>query len=411
MLRLQQFERLMKTLEAQRAANLEKVSDKTLGTLVKSLFESYAVPDGFERELLPEDKVPTDRISMAISYRMTMAPERLAEVRAQIEELVVMRNELVHHFIERFDLWSDLGCEAALRHLEHCYQRIDHHHNELVGWAKTMDEARAYMAAFAETDAFHDMVVNGIRRRHNGPWPLKSLRGEAKTFEYRLSMEPVRRPDAPIPLQKASWYSRTEAHRFFSSGQNFNPLPTSPDYKARFDELLAGYGSNEADELAADLEALVAEVPDATERDALVKARIGQGKFRAGVVASWRKGETCALTGLAVPEMLIASHIKPWRESSNAERLARLRRTADAFVTQVVDAQVLDASGLADALPCRQQLFQADIEHQVAGTRQLLQQRQNVAAHGELARATLTWKVSSDWAISGVRPQYCSDSV
>lgn len=125
MLRLQQYERLMKTLlahhelagpadtlEAQRAANLEKVSDKTLGTLVKSLFDSYAVPDGFERELLPEDKVPTDRISMAISYRMTMAPERLAHVRAQIEELVVMRNELVHHFIERFDLWSDPGCEA-----------------------------------------------------------------------------------------------------------------------------------------------------------------------------------------------------------------------------------------------------------------------------------------------------------
>lgn len=150
MLRLQQYERLMRlmktllahhelagpadTLEAQRAANLEKVSDKTLGTLVKSLFESYAVPDGFERELLPENKVPTDRISMAIGYRMTMAPERLAEVRAQIEELVAMRNELVHHFIERFDLWSDPGCEAALRHLEHCYQRIDHHHNELVGW-------------------------------------------------------------------------------------------------------------------------------------------------------------------------------------------------------------------------------------------------------------------------------------
>jgi hypothetical protein len=83
-------------LEAQRAANLEKVSDKTLGTLVKSLFERYMVPDGFERELLPEDKVPTDRISMAMSFRMTMAPERLAEVRAGVEELVAMRNELVH---------------------------------------------------------------------------------------------------------------------------------------------------------------------------------------------------------------------------------------------------------------------------------------------------------------------------
>lgn len=29
----------------------------------------------------------------------------------------------------------------------------------------------------------------------------------------------------------------------------------------------------------------------------------------------------CALTGLAAPEMLVGSHIKPWRESSNEERL------------------------------------------------------------------------------------------
>jgi len=164
MLRLQQYERLMKTLlahhelagpvdtlEAQRAANIEKVSDKTLGTLVKTLFESYAVPDGFERQLLPEQKVPNDRIAMSMSYRITMTPERLADVRAGIEELVLMRNELVHHFIERFDLWNDAGCEDALRHLESCYERIERHHAELLGWARSMDEARAHMAAFAQT--------------------------------------------------------------------------------------------------------------------------------------------------------------------------------------------------------------------------------------------------------------------
>lgn len=160
-----------------------------------------------------------------------------------------------------------------------------------------------------------------IRRRHIGPWPLKSLRGEIKNYEFRLSLEPVRRPDAPIFLGLASWYSREEAHRFFSSGQNFNPLPTDPDYKARFDELLAGFGSSEADELMVDLADLAREVPDETQRELMARARIGQGKFRADLVANWRKGEVCALTGLAVPEMLIASHIKPWRDSSNEERL------------------------------------------------------------------------------------------
>lgn len=160
-----------------------------------------------------------------------------------------------------------------------------------------------------------------IRRRHPGPWKLKNLQLEDKNFAYRLSMEPIRCPDAPIALSNASWYSREEAHRYFSSGQNFNPLPTDPDYKSRFDELLAGYGSTEADELIADLDQLEREVPDDTERDVLAKARIGQGRFRADLVATWRKGEVCALTGLAVPEMLIASHIKPWRDSTNAERL------------------------------------------------------------------------------------------
>lgn len=160
-----------------------------------------------------------------------------------------------------------------------------------------------------------------IRRRLTGPWPLKSLRGEVKNYQFRLSMEPVRRPDAPIFLGLASWYSREEAHRFFSCGQNFNPLPIDPDYKIRFDELLAGFGSSEADDLMIDLAELTRKVPDETQRDVLVQARIGQGKFRADLVASWRKGEVCALTGLAVPEMLIASHIKPWRESSNEERL------------------------------------------------------------------------------------------
>lgn len=160
-----------------------------------------------------------------------------------------------------------------------------------------------------------------IRRRKIGPWPLKSIGGETRNYKYRLSMEPVRRPDAPIALERAGWYSRGEVHRYFSSGQNFNPLPTDPDFKTRLDELLAGYASNEADNLAYDLAALARDVADETERDVLTKARIGQGKFRADLVVSWGKGERCALTGIAVPEMLIASHIKPWRDCTNEERL------------------------------------------------------------------------------------------
>lgn len=85
----------------------------------------------------------------------------------------------------------------------------------------------------------------------------------------------------------------------------------------------AAKDSNEvaADALIEDLAQLERDVPDITEREQLAKARIGQGRFRADVAAKWGRGEVCALTGVAIPEMLIASHIKPWRDSSNAERL------------------------------------------------------------------------------------------
>jgi putative restriction endonuclease len=56
-----------------------------------------------------------------------------------------------------------------------------------------------------------------------------------------------------------------------------------------------------------------------TEREATVKQRVGQGLFREGLMALW--GGRCAITGLDVPEMLRASHAKPWADSSDAERL------------------------------------------------------------------------------------------
>lgn len=158
-----------------------------------------------------------------------------------------------------------------------------------------------------------------IHRRHLGPWKLPNLNGEDKDYRYRLSMVPLRRPESPIPLKTQDWYSRADVHRYFSSGQNFNPIPL--EYKDRLDLTLVAHGSEEADDLLADLAQLDQDVPDETERRILAKARVGQGRFRADVAQAWGKGEVCTLTGLAIPELLNASHIKPWRESSNRERL------------------------------------------------------------------------------------------
>ncbi len=64
----------------------------------------------------------------------------------------------------------------------------------------------------------------------------------------------------------------------------------------------------------------VATLPFATEAERLVVQRIGQDLFREGLIDYWEG--RCAVTDLAVTELLRASHIKPWAAcASDAERL------------------------------------------------------------------------------------------
>jgi putative restriction endonuclease len=58
---------------------------------------------------------------------------------------------------------------------------------------------------------------------------------------------------------------------------------------------------------------------EGTEREAIVKARRGQGLFRQNVA---RVEPACRITRVTNPAYLIASHIKPWRHASNGERLS-----------------------------------------------------------------------------------------
>lgn len=63
-----------------------------------------------------------------------------------------------------------------------------------------------------------------------------------------------------------------------------------------------------------------ASMPRSTEAERLVVQRVGQDLFRGALLDYW--GGACCITGLAIPELLRASHIKPWAGcDSDEERL------------------------------------------------------------------------------------------
>ncbi|PEO41977.1 hypothetical protein CN563_24750 [Bacillus sp. AFS026049] len=55
-----------------------------------------------------------------------------------------------------------------------------------------------------------------------------------------------------------------------------------------------------------------------TEKESIIKSRIGQSSFKSSLLYEEKK---CKLCGVSDPRFLIASHIKPWRQSNNYERL------------------------------------------------------------------------------------------
>ena len=110
------------------------------------------------------------------------------------------------------------------------------------------------------------------------------------------------------------------------------------------------------DALLHDFHRETANLPRTTEVERQVIRRVGQDVFRRGLFEYW--DGRCAITGLDVPELLRASHVKPWADcDTDAERLdvfnglllaPHLDAAFDAgFLTVAEDGTVL----LSDALP------------------------------------------------------------
>ena len=55
------------------------------------------------------------------------------------------------------------------------------------------------------------------------------------------------------------------------------------------------------------------------EREAVIKQRVNQNVFRSMVLSNYE--ERCAISGINITELLVASHIVPWSESTSQQKL------------------------------------------------------------------------------------------
>lgn len=188
LLRLQQYERLMKAivahhdisgpahaLESIRAARVDDAFTKTLGTLVGRLFGSCVVTEGADTAADDTASEPVDAIHFAMRMQLSLSAEDYVRTQSDLKELVQLRNNLVHHFIDQHDLWSIDGCRTAHDALVAACERIGKHFEQLRGWAKHMDQVRRLAAEFIQSDAGQDFMINGIFPDGTVNWPAAGI--------------------------------------------------------------------------------------------------------------------------------------------------------------------------------------------------------------------------------------------
>lgn len=188
LLQLQQCERLMKalvadheisgtaqTLETARATRIASTSGDTLGTLVRKLLGSYIVSD--------EDGAPGEEAtniseevgSVSMRMHLEVSDADFTRTANELRELVDMRNNLVHHFTEQYDLFSLEGCTAAQDALIAAGNRIDQYYDQLREWAEHLQQTRRHMLEVLLSEEGQKLLFKGFAPDGSMFWPAASI--------------------------------------------------------------------------------------------------------------------------------------------------------------------------------------------------------------------------------------------
>lgn len=163
-----------------------------------------------------------------------------------------------------------------------------------------------------QADFYHYMMkCGGITKKTCGDYVTRmKFLAHDYSLDETLTKEKVneilRQED--LKRQGRKVYSSKKSLSDFRAGLNMFLGFINSDYHKRItDSIIAEIRSIEKDNTI-----------NATEKDSIVKSRIGQGSFRKDLIEYWHG---CAISHCPLTWMLIASHIKPWKDADNQERL------------------------------------------------------------------------------------------
>jgi hypothetical protein len=195
LIQVQQYELLMKlmlgnaasegtmsTIETARAKAAANFYGKSLGVLIKDhLLKDLIVNvtansgEGDKASDSELQAIAQGLPHLKFRYQISLEPEQLESTSRAIEAMRDVRNDLVHHFIDRFSLKSEEGCARAMAHLDACQSTFEISFAQLKNWAEEMINTRERLGAFIQTQMVEDILSNGIHPDGTVDWPASGV--------------------------------------------------------------------------------------------------------------------------------------------------------------------------------------------------------------------------------------------
>lgn len=170
LLRCQHLERVLKALVVGRfistapgdmAAGTSKrqelVKGSPLGWLKEELLSKYLRIEGSAEDDSELDKAEA-KGHLAFRFNIQVPHEMHTALSHDLSVVHQRRNQLVHHFLEKFDLQTTESCEAALKYLDETHQLFDAHISKVWEFARWAFEGHQIVAIHLQSPEFQEAL-------------------------------------------------------------------------------------------------------------------------------------------------------------------------------------------------------------------------------------------------------------
>lgn len=215
MMRLQQYELLLKVMLVSmsvegRAAAIETsanrrasvIQGKSLGALVGLFTADCLVSEAKEAEANESESavagLTLDAPFVSAQFKIVLPQEDHARVKDDLAKMIALRNELVHHLLERFNLSAESGCAAACDHLDSCHEEVARHFTTLQGWAAAKEQVTSLVSSMLRSSSFEEMLSHVLDNTDFGLSFMSGVVKYLKAAEIELSEDGWTRLESAI---------------------------------------------------------------------------------------------------------------------------------------------------------------------------------------------------------------------